>query len=76
MTVLTKERKLELNMSFVNDSVQFFKEAYVELKKVTWPGRKEIIAATIVVSILVIIVAAYVGVIDFFLARILGILLR
>jgi preprotein translocase subunit SecE len=63
-------------MSFINNSVQFLKEAYVELKKVTWPGRKEIIAATIVVIILVLIVASYVGVIDFFLSKILGILLR
>ncbi len=55
--------------------VQFLKEALAELKKVTWLSRKEVIASTIVVIILVMIIALYVGVIDFVLARILGVLL-
>lgn len=55
--------------------LQFFKEAYAELRKVSWLSRKEAVASTIVVIILVILVAIYVGTVDFFLARILGILI-
>jgi preprotein translocase subunit SecE len=55
--------------------IQFFKEAYAELRKVSWLSRKEAIASTIVVIILVILVAIYVGFTDFVLARVLGILL-
>jgi len=61
--------------NFFNETVQFFKEAYAELKKVTWLSRKEAIASTIVVIIIVILVAIFVGVVDFVLARILGALL-
>lgn len=55
--------------------VQFLKEALAELRKVSWLSRKEVIASTIVVIILVMIIALFVGVIDFVLARILGVVL-
>ncbi|MHB9156096.1 MAG: preprotein translocase subunit SecE [Endomicrobiales bacterium] len=46
-----------------------------ELKKVSWLSRKEVIASTIVVIILVILIAIFVSITDFVLARILGIVL-
>jgi preprotein translocase subunit SecE len=55
--------------------IQFVKEAYAELRKVTWLSRKEAVASTVVVIILVILIAIFVGFTDFVLARILGILL-
>jgi preprotein translocase subunit SecE len=55
--------------------VQFLKEAYAELKKVSWLSRKEVIASTIVIIILVIILSIFVSLTDLVLARILGILL-
>lgn len=55
--------------------VQFVKEAYAELKKVSWLSRKEVVASTVVVIIVVIILAIFVSFTDFVLARILGILL-
>ena len=39
----------------MNQLVEFVKESYQELKKVTWPGRKEILASSgvvVVVSLL------------------------
>ena len=63
-------------MAVVSQSIKFFREALNEFKKVTWPGKKEIVAATVVVIILVIIVAIYVGTIDFVLSAILAVLLR
>jgi preprotein translocase subunit SecE len=48
---------------------QFLKEAKVELKKVVWPTRKQTMASTAVVIIIVFIVSIYLGIIDFVLAK-------
>lgn len=47
----------------------FVGEAYAELRKVDWPGRQQLISATIVVIIAVAIVGAYLFVADWFLQR-------
>ncbi len=44
---------------------QFFREVRAELKRVTWATRKETIGATSVVLVLVIIVAVFLGIVDF-----------
>jgi preprotein translocase subunit SecE len=49
--------------------VQFLKEAKVELKKVTWPTPKQALASTAVVIILVFVVAIFLGIVDFALAK-------
>jgi len=46
----------------------FVAEAWQELKKVTWPGRRETLGTTLVVLILVFIIAAYLGLVDMALA--------
>ncbi len=58
-----------------NQAIQFLKEVYFELRKVSWLSRKEMLASTLVVVILVILVGFFVGLIDFLLARILDIIL-
>lgn len=63
------------NMNVISKSTQFLQEVIRELKKVTWPDKKQIIASSIVVIILVVIVAIYVGIIDFVLSKILAVLL-
>ncbi len=50
-------------------SVEFFKEAWQELKKVHWPSRKETYAATLVVLIVVLMIAFYLALVDFGLTR-------
>jgi preprotein translocase subunit SecE len=55
--------------------VQFLKEAKVELKKVTWPTRKQTLASTSVVIIVVIIVSAFLGIVDFGLAKVIRLVL-
>ncbi|MDD5687195.1 MAG: preprotein translocase subunit SecE [Elusimicrobia bacterium] len=52
----------------VQKIIQFLKEAVEELKKVTWLGRKEVVASTIVISVLVVAVAIFIGLIDFLLS--------
>ncbi len=55
--------------------IEFFKEAYEELKKVTWLSRKQMIASTWLVILLVIVFALYVGVVDFIIAKTFGLLI-
>ena len=55
---------------------QFFREVRVELKKVTWPSRKETIASTSVVLITVFLVAFYLGIVDLGLSRLIKIFLE
>ena len=56
----------------MNKIVQFVKDSVAELKKSTWLSRQEVIQSTILVGIVVVLVSAYVGLIDFGLTRILG----
>jgi len=46
-------------------AVDFFGEVWAELKKVHFPTRKETYAATIVVLIVTVLVAVFLGVVDF-----------
>ena len=59
-------------MNFIKKAIQFFKEAYYELTKVTWLGRKEVFGTTVVVVIFVIIMASFVSVVDMFLGWVIG----
>ena len=54
----------------------FFNDIQEELKKVTWPSRKETIRLTSVVIVLSLIIAVYVGIIDVLLAKALEILTK
>jgi preprotein translocase subunit SecE len=60
----------------MNKFSRFLQEAYLELKLATWLTRQQVIQTTIVVIILTIIVAIYVGVIDRILMFFAGIVLR
>jgi preprotein translocase subunit SecE len=55
--------------AIIQNVTQFLKEAKVELKKVTWPTPKQTVASTSVVIIIVFIVAIYLGIVDFVLAK-------
>lgn len=50
---------------------QFLAEARIELKKVTWPTRKELLSTTAVVILLVILIAFFLGVVDLGLVKII-----
>lgn len=61
---------------FFRDTAQFFREVKVELQKVTFPTRQETVGSTIVVLVLTVIVAVYLGFSDWALARIVQMLLQ
>lgn len=59
-----------------NKTKTFLKEVKIELKKVVFPGREEVIGSTKVVLILVLITALFLGVIDMLLSRIIEIVIK
>lgn len=52
-----------------NRITRFFRETVGELRKVTWPTRREAINLTIVVLIVIAIMSAFLGVLDFIYSR-------
>lgn len=52
-------------------SIQFLREVKVELKKVTWPTRKQTMGSTVVVIVLVVIISLFLGVVDFGLSSLI-----
>ena len=53
-------------------AIDFVKQSIGELKKSTWLSRREVFWSTILVGIVVVLVAIYVGVIDWGLTGVLG----
>jgi preprotein translocase subunit SecE len=45
-------------------AVQFLREVKIELKKVTWPTRKQTLGSTAVVIVLVMIISVFLGLVD------------
>ena len=54
---------------------EYLEEVKGELKKVTWPTRKETLTTGLAVVVLVIIISIYLGVIDFGLSRLVKLIL-
>ena len=54
------------NVKKINGVSLFLREVKVELKKVTWPTKKQLIAYTVVVFITVFMIATLIWVIDSF----------
>ena len=52
----------------------YFKEVYLETKRVTFPSRKETMKGTYVVLITVLIAAVFLGLVDIGLARFVQVL--
>jgi preprotein translocase subunit SecE len=55
---------------------EFLTNVVVEVKKVTWPSKKEAIGGTMVVLVLVFIMAIYLGLVDTILSKIVESLIR
>ena len=59
------------SLRYLNVATQFLRESKMELKKVKWPTRKELLASTAMVIFLVLIVSLFLGVIDFGLIKLI-----
>ncbi|HAP55040.1 MULTISPECIES: preprotein translocase subunit SecE [Sphaerochaeta] len=49
--------------------LKYFKESHQELKKVVWPSREAVISSTKVVLVSTVIVAIFLGLVDFLLLK-------
>jgi preprotein translocase subunit SecE len=64
------------NDGILGKSLQFLREVKVELKKVTWPSRKQTIGSTVVVIVLVMLISLFLGVVDMGLSNLIRVALR
>ena len=55
---------------------EFFREVKVELKKVVFPSRDEVIGSTKVVVVLVLIIAVFLGLVDMLLSKLVSIAMK
>jgi preprotein translocase subunit SecE len=68
---------MELSIrSKFEDAKQFLREVKTELKKVTWPSRKDTLSGTAVVLVTVFIIAIFLGIVDSGLSRLVKELLK
>lgn len=56
-------------------SIQFIRDVRIEFSKVSWPSREELTQSTIIVIVVSLIVAAFIGVVDLGLNKLVGLLL-
>lgn len=61
---------------FSEKVMQFLREVRVELRKVTWPSRKQTVGSTVVVIVLVMIISLFLGVVDIGLSKLAQVLLQ
>ena len=62
--------------AWYDKAVHFFRDVRSELRKVTFPMRKETIPSTAVVLIAVLAIAIYLGIVDAVLSLVIGGILR
>ena len=62
--------------NFFEEIKRYLREVWSELKKVSWPQRKEIVASTVVVILCTFIIAFFLGIVDVALQKVLGYLIR
>jgi preprotein translocase subunit SecE len=59
----------------VEGASQFVREVRVELAKVSWPNRRDVIGSTSVVLVIVFLIAAFLGLVDLGLSKIIKLVL-
>ncbi|MFO7667841.1 MAG: preprotein translocase subunit SecE [Desulfobacterales bacterium] len=62
--------------NYYQRALQFLREVKIELKKVTWPSRKQTVGSTVVVIILVMIISLFLGVVDIGLSSLVRVVLQ
>lgn len=55
-----------------NPITRYFRETFTELRKVNWPSRPEALRLTMIVIIVLVLMSALLGFLDFLFARIVG----
>ncbi|MEA3489953.1 MAG: preprotein translocase subunit SecE [Candidatus Omnitrophota bacterium] len=55
---------------------KFIGQVRTEMKKVSWPSKQELLSSTLVVLVSTMILAAFIGMCDLVLSRIINFLIR
>ncbi|MBW1902020.1 MAG: preprotein translocase subunit SecE [Deltaproteobacteria bacterium] len=63
-------------LASIGKARQFLREAKMELKKVKWPTKKELLASTAVVIFLTLLMALYFAIVDFGLIKVIKAIIR
>ena len=63
-------------MGVVTRVQEFIQEVYAEFRKVTWPNRQELLNSTVVVIVVTVVLALFLGAVDIVLARVVERILR
>jgi len=63
-------------MQIFNKISQFITEVKVEMQKVSWSTKDELIGSTIVVIVSTLLLALFIGMADVVLSRFVGLILR
>jgi preprotein translocase subunit SecE len=66
----------ETQTTFIEKSRTFFREAYAELKKVTWPTPKDVWGSSVVVIIFVTFFTLLTMLVDFLLGKGISLILK
>ena len=61
---------------YIEQALQFLREVRIELKKVTWPSRKQTLGSTAVVIVLVLVIALFLGAVDIGLSSLVRLVLQ
>ncbi len=61
---------------YLKQTTTFLAEVKTEIKKVSWPSRKETTGGTVVVLIAVLIIASFLGIVDISLSKIVKALIQ
>lgn len=70
-----KEAAVPSEPNMIQKGITFLREVRVELSKVIWPTRKQAAGSTLVVIILVFILAAFLGLVDITLSKLVQVVL-
>lgn len=64
----SQARAAGASSSMIETIARFFREVKTELKKVTWPSRKQTVSSTGVVLVLVVLISIFLGGVDLILS--------
>ncbi|MEJ2157704.1 MAG: preprotein translocase subunit SecE, partial [Desulfobacteraceae bacterium] len=70
-----KPKTVAKDDNILQKSMQFLREVKIELKKVTWPTRKQTMGSTVVVIVLVAIISLFLGLVDLGLSSLVRVVL-
>ena len=73
---VTRAVPAKTKTNFIQTTIQFLREVKIELKKVTWPSRKQTIGSTVVVIALIILISLFLGSVDIGLSSLIRVVLQ